>query len=299
MKSLKNALNYLFEAEENPNHIQTLSKIIKKPYPEFVNLFSKLTSNEEFMDALEGDGSDKDKLKIETITVKCKDLIPLQNEIGAAESLDFPLKNRIKKESVEKMCSNEICDASVYDSKGRVIITSGGKYIVDGHHRWSSVYILNPECEIQVKDIGKYKKGVDALKISQIIIATVSKIRGSLGSKKAKGLNILDAAPADIKRHIEGSITDDFVNTYIRANSGLKNKEQVVNAILKNCMELQKNGISSDAYANDRGIMPQFDDQSKYLNGAEQGEVNMSDIKSAMKEHKEQVRIWKQLIKSI
>jgi hypothetical protein len=300
MKSLKKALSHLFESEsKQENHIETLSDLFKKSYPEFVPLLSKLTMDDEFMNSLEGDGSESDKLKIETINVKCKDLIPLQNEIGASESLDFPLQNRIKKESVIKMCSNEVCDSSVYDSQGRTIITSGGKYIVDGHHRWSSAYILNPDCIIQVKDIGKYKKGVDALKLSQIIIAVLSKAKGKMGSKKAKGLNIIDAPSSEIKKHIESVISDDFVKTFMSANKDLKSKEQVVSAILKNCIELQKSGIDSDAHANDRGIMPQFDDKGVYLKGAEQGAVNMSDIKTAMKEHKNLVKEWKQLIKSI
>lgn len=292
---LKEVYSYLYESKKEEK--ETLSSLFKKSYPNFVSSLTDLTNDPEFMESLEGDGSNEDKLVITTKTVKCSDLIPLQNEIGAKESLDFPLTNKIKKESIEKMCSTEDCDANIYDSQGRWIITSGGKYIVDGHHRWSSVFVLNPDCKIQVKDIGTYKKGVDALKVSQIIIAVLSKAKGKIGSKKASGLNIINADQKELKEYIKKTASIDFIKVYIEANhsKGIRNKESVINKIFKNCMKLQSQGIDTDAHDNERGIMPQFDDNGVYLDKASQGEVKLSDVKSAMKEHKDQIIRWKHL----
>jgi len=313
--SLKEAYRFLFEGEdpeqapiqasvtdEKPR--QKLSSLFKKSYPKFVPLLAKLTMDADFMNSLEGNGDGEDKLSVQTITVRCGDLIPLQNEIGVKESLDFPLKGRITRDNIIKMCGTSECGPNVYDSKGRVIITSGGKYIVDGHHRWSSVFVLNPDCLIQVKDIGKYKKGVDALKLSQVIIAVLSKAKGEIGSKKAKGINLLNASVTDLKKHIEEVITDEFVHTYIEANTdedgenlgeGFENKEQVIEKILSYCLKLQAQGIDPEAVHNERGIMPQYDDAGSYLNKAQQGEVNISDVKIAMNEHKRQIERWKKL----
>ena len=48
MKSLKKALSHLFESEiKKENHIETLSDLFKKSYPEFVPLLSKLTMDDE------------------------------------------------------------------------------------------------------------------------------------------------------------------------------------------------------------------------------------------------------------
>ncbi len=317
--SLREAFSHLFEQDDDENVAiqqqnqddvkpespkQKLSSLFKKSYPEFVPLLGKLTMDANFMNSLEGDGDGEDKLTVTTKIVRCGDLIPLQNEIGARESLDFPLKSKIPRDGIIKMCSTKECGPNVYDSKGRVIITSGGKYIVDGHHRWSSVFVLNPDCKIQVKDIGQYKKGVDALKLSQVIIAVLSKAKGKLGSKKAKGLNILDASSEEIRKHIESAITDEFVHNYIEANidedgeslgKDFKNKSQVIDKILENCLALQSQGIDIDAAPNDRGIMPQFDDEGQYLNQAANGEVNISDVKIAMNEHKQQLSRWKRL----
>jgi hypothetical protein len=315
--SLKEAYRYLFEQDDDKQLVpekteapqkkeskQKLSNLFKKSYPEFVPLLGKLTMDADFMNSLEGDGDGEDKLVVVTKTVRCGDLIPLQNEIGAKESLDFPLKNKIDRNSVIKMCGTSECGPNIYDSKGRVIITSGGKYIVDGHHRWSSVFVLNPDCLIQVKDIGQYKKGVDALKLSQVIIAVLSKAKGSLGSKKASGLNILNASAKQIKDHIESVITDEFVHAYIEGNTdedgenlgeGFENKEQVIERVLDNCLKLQAQGIDMDAHGNERGIMPQFDDSGTYLSKAQQGDVNLSDVKIAMNEHRQQLNRWKKL----
>jgi len=315
--SLKEAYRYLFEqdddeqlapekteAPQKKESKQKLSNLFKKSYPEFVPLLGKLTMDADFMNSLEGDGDGEDKLVVTTKTIRCGDLIPLQNEIGAKESLDFPLKNKIDRNSVIKMCGQTECGPNIYDSKGRTIITSGSKYIVDGHHRWSSVFVLNPDCLLQVKDIGQYKKGVDALKLSQVVIAVLSKAKGSLGSKKAKGLNILTASAKEIKDHIESVITDEFIHAYIEGNTdedgenlgeGFENKEQVIERVLDNCLKLQAQGINMDANDNERGIMPQFDDGGTYLSRAQKGDVNLSDVKIAMNEHRQQLNRWKKL----
>ena len=41
--------------------------------------------------------------------------------------------------------------------------------------------------------------------------------------------------------------------------------------------------------------MPQFDDNGNYLSQASNGEVNLSDVKIAMSEHKKQLSRWKRL----
>lgn len=315
--SLKEAYRYLFEQDDDEQIVtpkveetpkkeskQKLSNLFKKSYPEFVPLLGKLTMDADFMNSLEGDGDGEDKLVVTTKTVRCGDLIPMQNEIGAKESLDFPLKNKMTRDEIIKLCGTTECGPNVYDSKGRTIITSGGKYIVDGHHRWSSVFVLNPDCLLQVKDIGQYKKGVDALKLSQVIIAVLSKAKGTLGSKKASGLNILTASAKEIKTHIESVITDEFIHAYIEGNTdedgedlgeGFENKEQVIDRILDNCLKIQAQGIDMDAHGNERGIMPQFDDGGTYLSKAQQGDVNLSDVKIAMNEHRQQLNRWKKL----
>ncbi len=318
-RTLYEAFSYLFEQEDDENETiknqvndeskpkvssQKLSNLFKKSYPEFVPLLGALTMDSDFMNSLEGDGDGEDKLVVTTKTVRCGDLIPLQNEIGAKSSLDFPLRSKISRDNIIKLCGTKECGPNIYDSLGRTIITSGGKYIVDGHHRWSSIFVLNPDCLLQVKDIGQYKKGVDALKLSQVIIAVLSKAKGKLGSKKSKGLNIIDASSEELKNYIESVITDEFVHNYIEANidddgeslgKNFKNKEQVIDKILENCLKLQSQGIDIDAAHNDRGIMPQFDDAGSYLTRASKGEVNLSDVKVAMNEHKLQLLRWKKL----
>ena len=317
MFSIKGSYKYLFEVEEDKNkqdkknmskvNKKKLSSLFKKSYPEFVPALAELTTNDKFMDSLEGDGQGEDKLIIENKQIKCRDLIPLQNEIGAKESLDFPLKNLLSEQQINKICSSDVCGPAAYDSKGRYIITSGGKYIVDGHHRWSSVFVLNPDCIIEVKDIGTYKKGVDSLKLSQIIIATLSKVKGFPDSKKAKGLNILNADKKEIFNYIANVISDEFINAYInsiRLNKGerksllsprFQNKLGIIKFITKNCLILQSNGIAEESEFNERGLMPQFDDSGKYLSLAADGEVNLSDIRLAMNENRILLNKWKRL----
>ena len=94
-------------------------------------------------------------------------------------------------------------------------------------------------------------------------------------------------------------ICDEFVYNYIHANidedgenlgEGFKNKTQVIERIVNNCLQLQK----IDVYQNERSMMPQLDD-GNYLADAQQGKVNLSDIKDTMNEHKKQLNHWKRL----
>lgn len=110
-------------------------------------------------------------------------LIPTQNEIDLSSSLNFPLQNA---NTLKTYFAGGLIGPT-----GRVtnpIVTAdGGTYIVDGHHRWSSVYLINPYTQIVAVDVGYVPTPQTALKEAQFGVIAA---KGYLKSTGTEGENI-------------------------------------------------------------------------------------------------------------
>ena len=95
-------------------------------------------------------GIKKNNISGESITIKAKDLEPSQKEIFLDQMITFLLKN---KKFVKKALKGEIKDDE--------IVISSDNCIVDGHHKWASSFILNPDCKIKCTKINlPYKEAI-------------------------------------------------------------------------------------------------------------------------------------------
>jgi hypothetical protein len=108
-------------------------------------------------------------------------LIPNQNEISLASSLGFPLGR--DPEAIRTAFKGG--DVPVAD---QLILTSAdGQYIVDGHHRWSQLFLINPFANIAAADIGYVPNPKEALMQTQVAIAART---GFLDSQNAGNDNL-------------------------------------------------------------------------------------------------------------
>jgi len=125
------------------------------------------------------DGEEKDDaVQVDEIDIPVTQLVPTQSEIGLADSLGWASENN--PDGAAKLASAP--PGTVADVGGR-IITADGRFIVDGHHRWSQVYLLNPTAKIPaynlvapdspIPGMSATSSGQDFLKMSQIAIAAV------------------------------------------------------------------------------------------------------------------------------
>jgi hypothetical protein len=80
----------------------------------------------------------KPEVEIKKISVKVKDLKPSQNEIF----LDHILSRMIVKDE-------DRADAIDGKLKDRDILISSDNHLIDGHHRWATAFILNPNCKLK------------------------------------------------------------------------------------------------------------------------------------------------------
>ena len=232
------------KGEGGGNYDDKLKKIFKQNYPGFVAALGKFASDPKFQNFVKTNAATKSSVKLTSIPVT--KLIPTQNEIDVDKSLKFPLT---KKESA---------GASLKGGAVKVqspIITFNGKYIIDGHHRWSQVYAINKDASIVSFDFtnSEVKNPLDALKLTQLAIvgAGASKIP----SQSVKGNNLLVMAEADLKAYVEKTLTDDVLELFKKVKK-LESKADVAGYIWTNVQSMQKTS-QPVAGAPKRDIMPQ------------------------------------------
>jgi len=107
---------------------QELKNLLKVDYPLFVKELGDNIKDPKFIAAIKS-LSDKYPLNFKSATPKVGDLKPTQNEIDVDKSLKFPLTNADSAMACLK--------GGVIAVAGKRIITGGGgKFIIDGHHRY-------------------------------------------------------------------------------------------------------------------------------------------------------------------
>lgn len=95
-----------------------------------------------------------------------KNIHPTQFEVDMEKSLSFPLRD--KPEGIKVAFSGK----PVIIKNTPLVVTevSGVYYIIDGHHRWSQIYCLNPNAQMVVRVIRSdmFKNADDVLKLVQM-----------------------------------------------------------------------------------------------------------------------------------
>lgn len=169
-------------------------------------------------------GSDEDeKLKVEMsdASIPVKSLMPTQSEIGVSNSLDNLVKGTFSmgkdKDGNEKTGTVNYADyfkSPALKAAGPVFVYkgTGGYYIIDGHHRWSQIYCMNPEASAYCKVITTNKALNDEqiLKNFQAAIAADPN-RAGLGRKAAGFTNLFGADEGVLKETVK-NMSEDVAN---------------------------------------------------------------------------------------
>ena len=206
-----------------------------------------------------GDGElAKVKMSNSTVGLPVQSLFPTQSEIGLDNSLKFPLKSD---------CSKYFSDSAI--TIVAPIITYRKTYVIDGHHRWSQLYMINPDAKISAinfnyEDSNPYR----ALRNMQGAIAVANK---DVPSQDSKVYNLYDMDENQIKDYIEKNIQDVCTDSLIKQGVA-KDKEGVIDYITKNALEL-KNRNTPFKNAPERTDMPQTDEKS--IEVAKKGMTNI------------------------
>ena len=241
---------------------QDLKDLLKMDYSLFVKELGNNIKDPKFINAIKS-LSDQYPLNFKTVNPVVGELKPSQNEIDVNKSLKFPLTNAD---------SARIClKGGVIAVAGKRIITGGGgKFIIDGHHRWSQVCALNPEAKIAAIDLSDIKDPMKALKATQLGIAADL---GKIDTAEVEGDNLLKMSKDTLINYVVKTITPNVLEEFKKAGKG-DSPEAVGQFIWTNVDKMQKDNQPVSG-APERGIMPQTDDATNWQNLA----PNVSKIK--------------------
>ena len=159
--------------------------------------------------------------------------------------------------------------------------TSNGDVVLDGHHRWSQATMVNPEGKVNI--ILSKASGLTADQVLKAVHLAILRKTGQDKTKSAKGGNLFDAGPDDVKGHLDASErkvdpatlkpSKDGVAPYIAAvmkMKGITDVEEGTTAAIERVMAAIKSlkGRIVDG-APARTKMPQADDETNPIDGAE------------------------------
>lgn len=130
------------------------------------------------------------------------ELIPTQVEIELTKSIAFPLA---KFDAMKKMISGGVQRVGPPDNDTIVI---SGNLIVDGHHRWSSLFsVAGPDAQIAAIDVKLPEKdAASVLSIVQTAIAATMTGGEPVPKAKAGGMNILGKGKDELSKLITSAV---------------------------------------------------------------------------------------------
>jgi hypothetical protein len=98
-------------------------------------------------------------------SIQAKNLYPTQNEIGFGSSLAFQLYTTdYNYKSTEQLCASSATTPVEVNNSPLMVAKINNKYhILDGHHRWSQIFVVDPDCYMNVNVVSSFTKVEDAL----------------------------------------------------------------------------------------------------------------------------------------
>lgn len=271
MKYLK-----LFEDFVSTHDTNKLADIIKMDYSDFVKKLGDDAKDPKLIAAVKAgrkDGS-KDDEKIEFHAPGFSnviDLIPTQNEIDVNGSLHYPLSNPTS-DGKNPDGMKKILRGEGVTIKAPVVILNG-KYIIDGHHRWSQVYAMNDKGKIETINMQTEDKENPIRMLKAVQMAIAASV-GSVPTAVVKGQNLLKIAEKDCKDYVTEKIGEDTLRL-LKEIKNIDGKEAAANYIWENVKSMQKSNQPIPNAPN-RSVMPQTDADKteKWQDFLKKGSVN-------------------------
>ena len=181
----ENWRRYLNEQEEDAFNLE---KILGAEYTKFVGWLGNNIKDPKVRKFIAGgldDGGDPsdDMFGFSEAAPAVAKLIPTQNEVDIDKSLAYPLVKTQGKGFVQNVSSNGPF------TLGDPIVIFNGKWIIDGHHRWSQLYACNKNATITA--VNMTMEGLDPLKALKAVQMSIGAQTGQIPVQSVEGVNLL------------------------------------------------------------------------------------------------------------
>lgn len=255
---------------------------------QFVQKYKTLMADPKihaFVTAGNADNDDVENFTVRKASGVVSKLIPCQNEIGFGNSLNDIIGLSKWAGAADEL--NEILvgkNVLLAAPKGKIpIITFAGKYIIDGHHRWSKIACANPNATVVCLDFNNKAIGENpekALKAFHLAIA--AELKG-MPTEPLKGQNMMRSSAEEVRSYVSKNLTPEYLNIYDRYKdriySGVDKlqNDNVAEYIARNAKSTII-GVSSGT-DTPRIDMPQVDKAPSTQKSLETGVINFSSDK--------------------
>lgn len=182
-----------------------------------------------------------------------RNIHPTQYEVDMEKSLNFPLRE--KPEGIAAVFSGK--PILIKNTPLVVAEVNNVYYIIDGHHRWSQIYCLNPNAKMTVRILQSkelFNTPDDVLKLvqMQLFIAKDGSELPQATVDSDYNLYTIDEQP--FKKWVNDTITEEAANIFKRYIKNQKPADYLWN----NVLTMRKEAKPTEN-AHGRGDMPQTD----------------------------------------
>ena len=274
-----------FLAEED-SRIQKVASILSNPstpLDQYVAIL-KTHAGDPTFDKLatsgHRDGDPEDEVvKVTRDSVPARSLTATQAEIGFGNSLADQMQNKFDSTKTALGLNG---DPITMGSKAgpTPLLVWNGKYLLDGHHRWSQVMMVNPDGEVVIDNVvgPELDSEEEALKAMQLAIAAVA---DNVKTKPFKGKNLMNSTPEEVANYVLQNVTDEVLGLLVNAGKIEKADKKLAAKYVASNVPVIKS--SEGKYSREKS-MPQAAasgaSQDAVNKALETGKINFEDPKT-------------------
>jgi len=259
---------------------------------EFVSKYGQIardTKVKAFLTAGNADGDNSENFRVKKGVTTVGKLIPTQNEIGFKNSLNdlcsinYPAVPR----ELDIILTGDNVILGAPSIKEVPIIIFAGKYIIDGHHRWSKIACCNPLAKVVCLDFNNKMLQNDPEKALKAFHLAIAQYQNEMPTEEKSGANLFNSTTEDVHKYVKAGLSNPksapLVEIYNKHKSKIvtgeakPNAGQIANYIARNA------GVTvigkTPATDTARKYMPQLDKAPAAIISLEKGAINFSPDK--------------------
>jgi hypothetical protein len=298
-KLYENWINSLNEEDEDSKELERKAKRIGKvfqtqfhnqDYQSAVKWLSQVADSSQtkrymaISGQLDGDAGD-DQFSVENDDIACSELYPTQNEVGVDGSLSFPLGWAAGPEKGAKAFIYAMNDEPKIINKAPIVVFQG-KFVIDGHHRWSSTYCMNPKAVMQTVNL-KNSAIEDPKEVLKAVQVAIAKEIGKVPMSKAEGDNLFEVSPKALEKMLQEKIPKEWYGI-VKEDQATMNKLElekgnekglrvkILEWVPKNVGILQEKAGTVASNYGPRTTMPQTDNAKNWISNLKSGGVDVA-----------------------